>query len=249
MKLRLGALRRSHRGAVVVDHRGRGAWLRPRLDIAIGLLLRVRRLGVAQEVLEELPVLRAHVVLGQVWEREVEEVPGPRELAGVAQSLVELARMGRVEDDQTVHDLGVVHRRGPGGGSAPVVTDQQRGLGAAFADEIAHVGGQLVGGVSREAVGLRRQVVAAQVGRDHAETRRRERRDLQPPAVPELREAVQQDDQRPVAGLDVMQPHVADLGVALPKFGPAVRERAGECGRGDELIRISSRDCAWYHER
>src|SRR3954449_9498685 len=81
LKLRLGALRRAYRGAVVVDHRGRCALLRPRLDVAIGLLLRVPRLGVAEEVLEELPVLRAHVVLGQVWEREVEEVPGPRELA------------------------------------------------------------------------------------------------------------------------------------------------------------------------
>jgi hypothetical protein len=29
---------------------------------------------------------------------------------------------------------------------------------------------------------------------------------------------MQQNDQRPIAGLDVMQPHVADLGVALTKF-------------------------------
>ena len=144
--------------------------------------------------------------------------------------------MGRVEDGQTVHDLGVVHRRSPGGGSAPVVADQPRGLGAAFADQIAHVGGQLAGGVSRDAVGLRRQVVAAQVGRDHPETGRRERRDLQPPAVPELREAVQQDDQRSVAGLDVMEPHlVADLGVALTKFGSVVEHHA------DGRARISGR--------
>ena len=142
--------------------------------------------------------------------------------------------MGRVEDGQTVHDLGVVHRRSPGGGSAPVVADHPRGLGAAFADEIAHVGGQLAGGVSREAVGLRRQVVAAQVGCDHAETGRRERRDLQPPAVPELREAVQQDDQRPVPGLDVMEPHVADFGVALPKLDPDVRQHAG--GSHEDLL-------------
>src|SRR5215510_4500281 len=47
------------------------------------------------------------------------------------------------------------------------------------------------------------------------ESRRRQRFDLQPPAVPELGEAVQQNDQRPVTGLDVMQPHVADLGIAL----------------------------------
>ena len=116
------------------------------------------------------------------------------------------------------------------------MADQQRGLDAAFADEIAHVGGQLAGGVSGGAVGLRRQVVAAQVGRDHAETGCRQRRDLQPPAVPELREAVQQDDQGPVASLDVMEPHlVAELGVALPKFGGVVAHRA------DGRVQISRR--------
>src|SRR6185437_6973871 len=63
----------------------------------------------------------------------------------------------------------------------------------------------------------RGQVVAAHVGRDDAEARRRERLDLPPPAVPELGEAVQQDDQRPLAGLDVVQLHVAGLGVAFTK--------------------------------
>ena len=133
----------------------------------------------------------------------------------MVQSLRQLPRMGRVEDGQPVHDLGVVHRGGPGDGSAPVVTHQQRGLGTAFVDEIADVGGQLVGVVGRDAVRPRRQVVAAHVGRDDAESRRRERLDLQPPAVPELGEAVQQNDQRPLAGLDVMQSDIADLGVTL----------------------------------
>jgi hypothetical protein len=70
------------------------------------------------------------------------------------------------------------------------------------------------------------------------------RRDLQPPAVPELREAVQQNDERPVAGLDVMQPHVPDIGVAVPEFGPAVRNQCGQ--RIRRAHGISSRDCAWY---
>src|SRR4029453_12301799 len=57
----------------------------------------------------------------------------------------------------------------------------------------------------------------------------------------------QQNDQRPVAGLDVMQPAVADLGVALPNFGPAVRHKPGQpIGRAHE---ISSRDCAWVRTR
>src|SRR5437899_392429 len=42
------------------------------------------------------------------------------------------------------------------------------------------------------------QVVAAEIGRDGAETGC-EGRDLVPPRVPALRKAVQQDDERPVA--------------------------------------------------
>ena len=127
--------------------------------------------------------------------------------------------MGRVEDGQPVHDLGMVHRGVPGDGSAPVVADHQRGLGTALSDETADVVGQLVGGVGRDAGRPRRQVVAAHVGCDDAKSRRRERCDLLPPAKPELREAVQQNDQRPIAGLDVMQPRVVvELGVALTKF-------------------------------
>src|SRR5580704_16859675 len=98
------------------------------------------------------------------------------------------------------------------------MTSQQRGLGTAFVDQIADVAGQPVDVVGLHAVRLRGQVVAAHVGRDDAESGRRERFDLQPPAVPELGEAVQQDDQRPIAGFHVMQSLVADLGVALTKL-------------------------------
>jgi hypothetical protein len=38
---------------------------------------------------------------------------------------------------------------------------------------------------------------------------------------------VQQNDQGPITGLDVMQAHIADLGVTLPKLDPDVREQAG----------------------
>jgi len=98
------------------------------------------------------------------------------------------------------------------------VTDQQRRLGTAFLDEAADVGGQRAGVVGGDAIGLRGQVVAAQVGGDDPESRRRERFELQPPTEPELGEAVQRHDQRPLAGLDVMQPDVADLGIALTKL-------------------------------
>jgi hypothetical protein len=46
--------------------------------------------------------------------------------------------------------------------------------------------------------------------------------DLLPPAIPELWEAVQEEDKWTVAGLDVVRRHVADLGVALAKRGSGV---------------------------
>src|SRR6266508_2772346 len=44
----------------------------------------------------------------------------------------------------------VVHHGGPGDASAPVVTDQHRGLGTEFSDESADVGGEQVDGVVLE---------------------------------------------------------------------------------------------------
>jgi hypothetical protein len=107
------------------------------------------------------------------------------------------------------------------------VADHHRGLGTELADEAADVLGQLVSGVVDVAIRPRRQVVAAQVGRDDAEARLDERRDLLPPAVPELREAVEQDDERAVAGLDVVQRRVAHVGVALAEARGGVDRRAG----------------------
>src|SRR5262245_39560277 len=77
-----------------------------------------------------MPVVGVHDGFGQFRKVEEEEAPGLAELAWVVQSLRELPRMCRVEDGQPIHDLGVVHRSGPGDGSAPVVADQQRGRGA-----------------------------------------------------------------------------------------------------------------------
>src|SRR5436190_15181804 len=106
--------------------------------------------------------------------------------------------MGRVEDGESVDHLGVVHRGGPGDASAPVVTDQQRGLGTEFSDEAADVGGEQVDSVGLEALWLRGEVVATRVGGDDSKAGRRERRDLSAPTEPELREAVQQKDERPL---------------------------------------------------
>src|SRR4029077_19986640 len=50
--------------------------------------------------------------------------------------------------------------------------------------------------------------------------------DLQPPTEPELREAVEKNDQRPLTRLHVMQALIIDLGIAFPKFDPDVRKGA-----------------------
>src|SRR4051794_33623946 len=110
--------------------------------------------------------------------------------------------MGRVEDRESVDHLGVVHRGRPGDRSAPVVTDQQRGLRTALFDEAADVGSEQVYAVGFELLWLRGQVVAPRVGRYDPKTGRHERRDLEPPTEPELGEAVQQNDERALTGLD-----------------------------------------------
>jgi hypothetical protein len=168
----------SDRGAVVVDHPGRCPFLRPRLDIAFEFLRGVRRVRFMQEVSEEVPVSGMHDLLGQSRYRKEEEIPGLPELARVVQSLLEPPRMGRVEDGESVDHLRVVHRDGPGDASAPVVTDQKRGLGTELPDESADVGGEQVDAVVLEILWLRRQIVATRVGRDDPKTRRCKRRNL-----------------------------------------------------------------------
>jgi hypothetical protein len=103
------------------------------------------------------------------------------------------------------------------------VADEVRGAGAAFLDEPADVGGELVARVGRDVLRTRRQVVAAHVGCDHAETCLRERLELCPPPVPELGEAVEQDDQWPVTELDVVQSHVVEFGIPLTEVGALVQ--------------------------
>src|SRR3954470_23265540 len=122
-----------------------------------------------------MPVPGLYDLLGQSRDREEEEVPGLAELARVVQPLRKPPRMGRVEDGQPLDDLGMVHRDSPCNGAAPVMTDQQCGLGAELCDQAANVGGEQIDGVRVELLWLRRQVVATRIGSDNAEARGRER--------------------------------------------------------------------------
>jgi SAM-dependent methyltransferase len=76
--------------------------------------------------------------------------------------------------------------------------------------------------------------VAALVRGDDPEAGLRQRRDLPPPRVPELREAVEQDDERPGPGLDVVQVHAADVGGLVLEVG-------GHAGTLDEGRVVSVR--------
>lgn len=78
-----------------------------------------------------------------------------------------------------------------------------------FLDQRAHVARELVARVLRDPARLRGEVVAAHVGRDDAKTRRRKRGDLMPPAVPELRKAMQKDHERPMTSFYIVQANVA----------------------------------------
>ena len=158
----------------------------------------------------------------------------------MVQPLREPPRMGRVEDGESVDDFRMIHRGGPGDASAPVVTDQVRGLGTERADETANVGGEQIDAVSLESFRLRRQVVPTRVGGDHPKARRRERLDLQPPTEPELGEPVQQDEQRTIAGLDVVQGLIAHVGEALADLDRTVRQKAAE-GVGEPVWRHRDR--------
>src|SRR5262245_55635479 len=132
--------------------------------------------------------------------------------------------MGGGEDRESVDHLGMVHRHGPGDRSTPIVTNQPRRVGTELTYETSDVVSEQVDGVVLEVLWLRGQVVAPRIGRHDAKTGLRKGLDLQPPAKPALREAMLQNDQRPIAGLDVVQAHVSDLGVALLKLDPDVRQ-------------------------
>jgi hypothetical protein len=146
----------------------------------------------------------------------------------MADPLEEAPGVRAVEDREPLDRLAVVHRGRPGDGASPVVAGEEGPLGAALGYQLADVARQRLDAVGGDAGRLRGEVVAAHVGRDHAEAGLGQGRDLVVPAVPELGKAVQQDDQRPLARFDVVEPHLAQLGVPVPQraavdLGHAIR--------------------------
>jgi hypothetical protein len=117
------------------------------------------------------------------------------------------------------------------------VTDDEGALFPASADEIGDVLHEEACAVGGDALGLAREVVAAHVRGDDAIACLSERGDLLAPRVPELREAVEEDDQRACAGLDVVEADAGELGVAVVEGDGVVAEGGGVGGHegGDAM--------------
>jgi hypothetical protein len=161
----------------------------------------------AKRVLEQGVAAGTEDGLGQPGKLEEEHVRGSQQLRRVAQLASEGRRVGGVEDDQLVDRRRVAHRQVPGDAAAPVVSGDDRAPFAEVVDQAGDVVRQGFDHVAAHTRRLRRGVIAAHVRSDDAVAGRGQRRDLISPGVPELGEAVQQDDERAGAGFDVVQPH------------------------------------------
>ena len=152
------------------------------------------------------------------------------EVVGVVVALpVARADQRRVHHDQSVAGLWVIDRELQGDDPTPVVPDDGRAAFAQRADQAAHVLGQRLDVVA--AAGLLGEVVAAQVRGDDAVAGLGQRPDLVPPGVPVLGEAVQQQHQRSLALLDVVQADAVGHGVAgLPAVATV--------HRGPRIVRL-----------
>ena len=138
--------------------------------------------------------------------------------------------MRRVQEAQREQPLGNEERGVPREGAAPVVPDDVRPRLAVLSgeerDEPFEVAEERLDPVGPHATRLVREVVAAQVGRDGAEARGRERGELVPPRVPELGKAVQEDDERALALLDPVEPDPVHAALAVgPRLRHAVSRR------------------------
>jgi hypothetical protein len=103
----------------------------------------------------------------------------------------------RVEDGEPLDDARVTRGRRPGDHAAPVVPDDRRPFPTQRPDEGGHVARERLRVVRPASLRL---AVAAQVGRDGAVSGGRQRGQLVAPGARQLREAVQQEDERAVVG-------------------------------------------------
>ena len=116
------------------------------------------------------------------------------------------AGWGAVDDGQLVHHLRVVGGEVVGDGAAPVVAHHVRGAARLqVPGELVDVRGQRVEVIPM--LGPIRAAIAAQVRRHGVEARGAEHREHLAPALGQLREAVQEQDERPMGGARLERLH------------------------------------------
>ena len=180
--------------------------------------------------------------LGEPRQLEREHVARRTPLRRVGHAGPEPPRVRHRQHDQPPHAARVQRRRRPAEQPAPVVPDDDRLPLAEGPYQRSDVGRQV-----RQVVAAGRLVagaVPAQVGGDDAEAGGGQGDQLGPPRPPELREPVQQQDQRALAGLGDVQPDAVGGDVAVV---PGTREqdagRVGSAVRGNGHHR--RRDQTW----
>src|SRR5919108_1910505 len=116
------------------------------------------------------------------------------------------AYVGDAEQDDSLEDVRPQQGAVPGDGSPPVVADDGRPLLPQGMHEPHDISRQLEDVIGLDGLGPVGMAIATLVRCHHAVPRRRQRRQLVPPGVPTLREAMAQDDQRALALLGDMHP-------------------------------------------
>jgi hypothetical protein len=141
--------------------------------------------------------------------------------------------VGHAQPDHPADPVRPQQRGVPGHRRAPVVPGQHRLPFAEYVHQPDDVAGQVQDGVrirGRRAAG---PAVPALIRRDRVESGGGQRGQLVTPRVPRLREAVQQQHERPAARLGDMHPQAADVEVAMSDSG-------GSAGRLRHDGRIAS---------
>ena len=150
---------------------------------------------------------------------ECRDVRAPPQLGGISKRLAEASGVRRVDDDQPLDEVRTVHPQRPRRRTAPVVRHDGRADGTKVPDHRREIPGDRPSAVRVDPARLVGEVVAAEIERHGAKPGLGQRGQLPAPRVPEVREAVDEDDQRPVAGLDRVQ---SDAAIARDK---ALRHR------------------------
>ena len=222
--------RRAQGGAVPVHHRGERPRLRPGLAVDREVLV-----GAGAPAAARAP--RGRGSRSRPGPGSARAGPGSwkkktYQLRGICRGLESRCRRitagwGTLRIAEARDPLGVREGEPPGDDGAPVVAhDRRRARAPAASSRPDHVGRQRLDAVGGDALRLVARVVAALVGHDHAEAGLGQGADLLAPAVPELGEAVQQDDRRPARrpGLDDVQADSVRLDEPLDRAGGKARE-------------------------